>query len=55
MLLFSLSSFSAGKPTWLQIGLQAKDQLTGLHVEEADLPVREGCDQVGRFTADQVD
>ncbi|TNN62653.1 hypothetical protein EYF80_027094 [Liparis tanakae] len=36
------------------IGLQAEDQLAGLHVEEAQLPVCEGCDQVGRLTGHQV-
>lgn len=40
--------------TWLQSGLQTEDQLTSLHIEETDLPVGEGCDQVGRFTAHQV-
>lgn len=40
--------------TWLQTGLQAEDQLAGLHVEEANLPVCKGCDEVGRFTAHQV-
>lgn len=45
---------SAGKPTRLQIGFKTEDQLAGLHVEEADLPVSEGCDQVGWFAAHQV-
>lgn len=40
--------------TGLQGGLQSEDQLTGLHVEEADLPVSEGRDQVSWITADQV-
>lgn len=41
-------------PTWLQGGLQTEDQLASLHIEEANLPIGEGCDQVGRFTAHQV-
>lgn len=42
-------------PTWLQTGLQAENQLAGLHVEEANVSVGEGCDHVSRFTAHQVD
>lgn len=40
--------------TRLQIGLQTKDLLARLHVEEANLPVCEGCDQVGWITTHQV-
>lgn len=40
--------------TGLQGGLQSEDQLTSLHVEESNLPVGEGRDQVSRITADQV-
>lgn len=40
--------------TGLQGGLQSEDQLTSLHVEESNLPVSEGCDQVSWITADQV-
>lgn len=40
--------------TRLQSGLQSEDQLTSLHVEESNLPVSEGCDQVCWITADQV-
>lgn len=40
--------------TRLQGGLQGEDQLTSLHVEESNLPVGEGCDQVSWITADQV-
>lgn len=41
--------------TWLQGGLQTENQLAGLHIEESNLPISEGCDKMGRFTADQVD
>lgn len=40
--------------TWLQVGLQTEDELAGLHIEEANLPICEWRDQVGRFTAHQV-
>lgn len=40
--------------TGLQGGLQSEDQLSSLHVEESNLPVSEGCDQVSWITADQV-
>lgn len=40
--------------TWLQIRFHTEDQLPGLHVEEADLAVCEGCDQMSWFTAHQV-
>lgn len=40
--------------TRLQCGLQSEDQLTSLHVEESNLPVSEGRDQVSWITADQV-
>lgn len=45
---------NSSKPTWLQIGLQTENQLTGLHVEEADLPVCERCDQMSWITAHQI-
>lgn len=40
--------------TGLQGGLQSEDQLTSLHVEESNLAVSEGCDQVCWIAADQV-
>lgn len=40
--------------TRLQVGLQAENQLSGLHVEDADLPVCEGCDQMSGVAAHQV-
>lgn len=44
----------ASLPTWLQGGLETEDQLASLHIEEANLPVSEGCDQVGWFTTHQI-
>ena len=41
-------------PTRVHGGLQAEDQLSGLHVEEADLPAGEGGDHVGGLAAHQV-
>lgn len=40
------------KSTWLLTGFQTEDQLAGLHVEQTNLPICEGCDQVGWITAD---
>lgn len=41
-------------PTWLQTGFQTEGQLAGLHVEQANLPICEGCDEVGWITAHYV-
>lgn len=40
--------------TGLHGGLQSEDELTSLHVEESNLPVSEGRDQVSWIAADQV-